>query len=323
VVGVATEDETLVVTDRLFARDVINLKMSTLFGKPPRMSRIDHTKTIAHINFDTSLSRYLPSVVSLSDRLFLAANRVLRLPSVGSKSFLITIGDRSITGLVTRDQMVGPWQVPVADVAVTRSSYGFDVSYGEAMAMGERTPIALLNPAASARMAIAESLTNLAAARVGDLSRVKLSANWMCAASKEGEGAALYEAVHAVGMELCPSLGVGIPVGKDSMSMSMKWKEGNDQREISSPLSLIVTSFAAVEDVGATWTPYLRTDVGEPTALVFFDLAGGHEGLGGSALAQVFKEIGSEAPDVHDASTLKAFFVACQDARYPLMLYLL
>ena len=314
-VGVATREEELVVTDRLLSEDVIHLKMSTLFGKPPRMSRKDNTITIGHVNFDTSLSKYLPSTGTLSDRLLLAANRVLRLPSVGSKSFLVTIGDRSITGLVTRDQMVGPWQVPVADVAVTRSSYGFDVIHGEAMAMGERTPIALLNSAASARMAVAESLTNLAAAYVGDLSRVKLSANWMCAASKEGEGAALYEAVRAVGMELCPALGVGIPVGKDSMSMSMKWKEGNEHREISSPLSLIVTSFAAVEDIGATWTPQLRTDIGEPTTLIFFDLADGNERLGGSALAQVFKEIGSEVPDVNVASTLKAFFVGCQHVR--------
>ncbi|KIM75686.1 hypothetical protein PILCRDRAFT_826988 [Piloderma croceum F 1598] len=315
VVGVATKEEELIVTDRLFSQDVIRLKMSTLFGKPPRMSRNDNTRAIGHVSFDTSLSKYLPSADTLSDRLLLAANRVLRLPSVGSKAFLITIGDRSITGLVTRDQMVGPWQVPVADVAVTRSSYGFDVIHGEAMAMGERTPIALLNSAASARMAIAESLTNLAAAYVGDLSRVKLSANWMCAASKAGEGAALYEAVKAVGMELCPALGVGIPVGKDSMSMSMKWKEGNEQREVSSPLSLVVTSFAAVEDIRATWTPQLRTDIGEPTVLVFFDLADGNERMGGSALAQVFNEIGSEAPDVHEASILKAFFDGCQDVR--------
>lgn len=314
-VGVATEEEELIVTDRLLSQDVIRLKMSTLFGKPPRMSRSDNTRTIGRIEFDMSLSKYLPSSVTLSDRLSVAVNRVLRLPSVGSKSFLITIGDRSITGLVTRDQMVGPWQVPVADVAVTRSSYGFDVVHGEAMAMGERTPLALLSSAASARMAIAESLTNLAAASVHELSRVKISANWMCAASKDGEGAGLYEAVKAVGMELCPALGVGIPVGKDSMSMSMKWKEGNEQREVSSPLSLIVTAFAPIDDVRMTWTPQLRTDVGESTVLVLFDLANGKERLGGSALAQVFKEIGREAPDVQDASVVKAFFIGCQHVR--------
>ncbi|KAH7888901.1 CobB/CobQ-like glutamine amidotransferase domain-containing protein [Phlebopus sp. FC_14] len=314
IVGQATQEEELIVTDRLLSQDVIRLKMSTLFGKPPRMSRIDKTRKVTFNTFDTSLSMYLPNVSS-TDRLSAAVDRVLRLPSVGSKSFLITIGDRTITGLVTRDQMVGPWQVPVADVAVTRSSYGFDVLAGEAMAMGERTPLALLNAAASARMAIAESLTNLAAAFVPDLSRVKVSANWMCAASKEGEGGGLYAAVASVGMELCPALGVGIPVGKDSMSMSMKWKEGSEQREVSAPLSLIVTSFAPIADVSKTWTPQLQTHAGEPTRLIFFDLAKGKTRLGGSALAQVFKEIGSEAPDVDDPAVLKSFFLGCQGAR--------
>ncbi|KAF8166356.1 PurM, N-terminal-like protein [Mycena galopus ATCC 62051] len=261
IVGVATQEEELIVTDRLLSQDVIRLKMSTLFGKPPKMSRTATTLAPDRTPFDSSLAAYLPAANTMEERFALAVNRVLRLPSVASKSFLITISDRSITGLVTRDQMVGPWQVPVADVAVTRASYGFDVLYGEAMAIGERTPVALVNPAASARMAVAESLTNLAAA-----------ANWMCAA--------LYAAVKAVGMELCPALGIGIPVGKDSMSMSMKWREGVEQREVSSPLSLIVTAFAPVED--------LSTDAGEPTILMR---------LGGSALAQVFKEIGSDAPD--------------------------
>ena len=254
IVGTATAEEDLVVTDRLFKTDVIRLKMSTLFGKPPRMHRSDVSKQIDYVPFDSTLLRYLPSAPALGDRIHSAVNRILRLPSVGSKGFLITIGDRSITGLVARDQMVGPWQVPVADVAVTKASYGFDVRYGESMAMGERTPIALLDAAASARMAVAESLTNLAATRFGDLGRVKLSANWMCAASKPGEGAALYAAVQAVGMELCPALGIGIPVGKDSMSMSMKWREGEEQREVSAPLSLIVTAFAAVEeDIGGRY----------------------------------------------------------------------
>ena len=312
IVGHATKEEVLVVTDRLLGQDVINLKMSTLFGKPPRMSRKDRTRKVTFNSFDTSLSTYLPNV---TDPISAAVDRVLRLPSVGSKSFLITIGDRSITGLVTRDQMVGPWQVPVADVAVTRSSFGFDILAGEAMAMGERTPVALLSPAASARMAIAESLTNIVAASISDISLVKLSANWMCAASKEGEGAGLYEAVTAVGLELCPALGIGVPVGKDSMSMSMKWKQGDEQREVSAPLSLIVTAFAPVDDISTTWTPQLRTHVGSPTVLVFFDLAGGKKRMGGSALAQVFREIGSEAPDVVDPSVLKAFFNGCQIAR--------
>ncbi|KAK7448758.1 phosphoribosylformylglycinamidine synthase [Stygiomarasmius scandens] len=319
VVGVATEKEELVVTDRLLGGDVIRLKMDMLFGKPPKMERTDKLrKWGAAQDFDTSLFRYLsPSntVRPVSEVLSQAIERVLRLPSVASKSFLITIGDRTITGLVTRDQMVGPYQVPVADVAVTRSSYGFNVVTGEAMAMGERTPLALVSPAASARMAVAESLTNLVAAFVGDLSSVKLSANWMCAASKEGEGAGLYEAVQAIGMDLCPKLGVGIPVGKDSMSMSMKWKEGNEARDVTAPLSLIITAFASVQDVGATWTPQLKVDVGEPTVLVLLDLGNGKQRMGGSALAQVFREIGKEAPDVEDAEVFKSFFKACQEVR--------
>ncbi|KAH9020847.1 phosphoribosylformylglycinamidin [Lactarius pseudohatsudake] len=317
VVGAATETDELVVTDRLFGTDVIRMKMSTLFGKAPRMARSDAARVPERVPFDATLATYLPTEPRLPVRLVEAVARVLRLPSVGSKAFLITIGDRSITGLVTRDQMVGPWQVPVADVAVTRASYGFGLRAGEAMALGERTPLALLSAPASARMAVAEALTNLAAARVRALGRVKLSANWMSAASVPGEGAALYEAVRAVGMELCPALGVGIPVGKDSMSMAMRWRDGQsgEERSVTAPLSLIVTAFAGVEDVGATWTPQLRTDVDGPTALVFFDLACRKQRLGGSALAQVFRQIGEEVPDVEDPQLLKAFFNACQAVR--------
>ncbi|KAH9942533.1 phosphoribosylformylglycinamidine synthase [Epithele typhae] len=315
VVGTAQDSDALVVTDRLLGQDVINLKMSTLFGKPPRMYRRDAHVPPPATPFLPDLAAALPNTPAPA-RLAEAANRVLRLPSVGSKAFLITIGDRSVTGLVTRDQMVGPWQVPVSDVAVTRASYGFDVRAGEAMAVGERTPLAVLDAAASARMAVAEALTNLAAAHVGALGRVKLSANWMCAAGKAGEGAGLYDAVRAVGMELCPALGVGIPVGKDSMSMSMRWQERDGERkEVSAPLSLIVTAFAAVEDVGKTWTPQLRTDVDGPTVLLFFDLARGKQRLGGSAVAQVFKQVGSEAPDVVEAQDIKTFFEACQAIR--------
>lgn len=209
--------------------------------------------------------------------------------------------------------MVGPWQVPVADVAVTRATYGFDVLVGEAMAMGERTPLAVLDSAASARMAVGEALTNLAAARVQSLSRVKLSANWMCAASREGQGAALYAAVKAVGEDLCPKLGVGIPVGKDSMSMAMRWNDGKE-KQVTAPLSLIVTAFAPVDDVGKTWTPVLRKDIAE-SVLVFVDLADGKTRLGGSSLAQVFNTVGEQAPDVTDAASLKAFFNACQDLK--------
>ena len=317
VVGTATETDELVVTDRLFGTDVIRIKMSTLFGKPPRMARTDATSVPVYALFDATLATYLPAEPRLPARLVEAAARVLRLPSVGSKAFLITIGDRSITGLVARDQMVGPWQVPVADVAVTRASYGFDLRAGEAMALGERTPLALLSAPAAARMAVAESLTNLAAAHVRALERVKLSANWMSAASVPGEGVALYEAVRAVGMELCPALGVGIPVGKDSMSMAMRWRDGQngEERSVTAPLSLIITAFAGVEDVRATWTPQLRTDVDGPTVLVFFDLACRKQRLGGSALAQVFRQIGAEVPDVEDPQLLKAFFNACQAVR--------
>ncbi|WWD19546.1 phosphoribosylformylglycinamidine synthase [Kwoniella shandongensis] len=317
VVGIATEEERLVVKDRLLGDNVIDISMSVLFGKPPRMHRQAQSIDPKRDQFDSSLFTYLPVYKGAPTTSLLAetVNRVLRLPSVGSKSFLITIGDRSITGLVTRDQMVGPWQVPVADVAVTQSAYGFDVTVGEAMAMGERTPLALLNAGASARMAIAESLTNLAAASVEDITKIKLSANWMSAASHEGEGAKLYEAVQAVGMDLCPKLGVGVPVGKDSMSMSMKWAgEKGEKNQVTAPLSLIVTAFAPVDHVERTWTPQLQTDVGD-SVLVFVDLARGRQRLGGSALAQVFKQLGAEAPDVEEAADVRSFFAAVQSLK--------
>ncbi|TFK53812.1 phosphoribosylformylglycinamidine synthase [Heliocybe sulcata] len=320
IVGEATAEEALVVSDRLLGEDVVRLDMEMLFGKPPKMHRTDETQRVAFTPFDVSLRRYVPSV-SIQDRISAAVDRVLHLPTVASKSFLITIGDRTITGLVTRDQMVGPYQVPVADVAVTRATYGFDMKRGEAMAIGERPPIALVNAAASAKMAVGEALMNLAAAYIGSsgnsLSRVKLSANWMCAAGKPGEGKALYEAVQAIGMDLCPALGVGIPVGKDSMSMAMKWKDGKsgEAKEVSAPVSVVISAFAAVEDVEKTWTPELKSETEEPTVLVFFDLAGGKQRLGGSALCQVFNEIGDVAPNVDDASVLKAFFQGCQAVR--------
>ena len=314
VVGTATQDERLVVSDGTLGENVIDIAMSVLFGKPPRMHRKATTVAPSTSSFDSSLFTYLPVYRGAPTTSLVAetVNRVLRLPSVGSKSFLITIGDRTISGLVTRDQMVGPWQVPVADVAVTRSSYGFDVLVGEAMAMGERTPLALLDAGASAKMAVAEALTNLAAASIEDLKQVKLSANWMSAASYEGEGSKLYEAVQAVGMELCPALGIGIPVGKDSMSMSMRWPGAKgDKMEVTAPLSLIVTAFAPVNNVSRTWTPQLRSDI-EDTVLVFVDLARGQQRLGGSALAQVFQQLGSESPNVEDPADLKAFFGAVQ-----------
>ena len=318
IVGVATEEKKLIVTDRLFGSESIHLQMSTLFGKAPKMLRSDTSLTRSLVAFDNTLSTYLPNIPEFQDRLAIAVDRVLHLPSVSSKSFLITIGDRSVTGLVTRDQMVGPWQVPVADVAVTRTSYGFDVVTGEAMALGERTPLALLNPASSARMAIAEAITNIAASSIESVSRIKLSANWMCAASYPGEGAALYDAVKAVGLDICPALGLGVPVGKDSMSMAMKWRSGPDNEvsnEVVAPLSLIVTAFAPVKNVEETWTPQLRIIPDTPTVLVLVDLALGRNRMGGSALAQVFKTIGSESPDVESPPLIRAFFDVCQKLR--------
>ncbi|CAO1613615.1 unnamed protein product [Parajaminaea phylloscopi] len=319
VVGEATEDQRLVVTDRLASNTPLDLPMSTLFGKPPKIARQSQRAQPLRRPFDASLQSFVPSS-TFADTMNEAVQRVLRLPTVASKSFLITIGDRSITGLVARDQMVGPWQVPVADVAVTRTAYGFDdVLTGEAMCSGERTPLALLSPAASARMAVGEALTNLIAASVADLERVKLSANWMCAASYSDEGARLYEAVQAIGMDLCPKLGLAIPVGKDSMSMQMAWKGQDGQAQsVTAPMSVIITAFAPVDSIDKTWTPALRTEdltlkEGEgDSVLLFVDLAGGKQRLGGSCLAQVFGQIGSDCPDIDAGSepVLKNFVEA-------------
>ncbi|CAO1616938.1 unnamed protein product [Sympodiomycopsis kandeliae] len=319
VVGTATKDERLVVTDRIANNTPLDLPMSTLFGKPPKIARQSDRATPPRTPFDASLETLLPNApTDFSSTLQVALDRTLRLPTVASKSFLITIGDRSITGLVARDQMVGPWQVPVADVAVTRTGYGFDEALsGEAMCSGERTPLALLSPSASARMAVAESLTNLVAASVADITRVKLSANWMCAASYSDEGARLYEAVQSIGLDLCPKLGLAIPVGKDSMSMQMAWKEEGQDKKVTAPMSVIITAFAPVDSIDKTWTPQLRTDDittkdGQDTVLLFVDLAGGKKRLGGSALAQVFGQLGSDCPDVDagNEGVLKAFFEA-------------
>jgi len=299
VVGRATEEQRLLLGDRHFESNPIDMPMSLLFGKPPRMHR--DVKRIK-----PSLSALRLDGVSVEE----AVGRVLRLPTVASKTFLISIGDRSITGMVARDQMVGPWQVPVADVAVTLADY--DGYRGEAMSIGERTPLALLDAAASGRMAVGEALTNLAAATIDRLGDVKLSANWMAAAGHPGEDARLYETVQAVGMEFCPALGIAIPVGKDSMSMKTVWQQGDERREMAAPLSLIVSAFAPVGDVRRTLTPQLRTDLGD-TDLVLIDLGRGRNRMGGSALAQVYRQIGDTAPDIEDALALKALFDAVQD----------
>jgi phosphoribosylformylglycinamidine synthase len=294
---------------------VIDLPMSTLFGKPPRMKRIVDSRKLSLPKFDTGLSTYLPKIDS-SVVISEAVNRVMALPAVGSKSFLITIGDRTVGGLTTRDQMVGPWQVPVADVSVTATSLMEGVKTGEAMAMGEKPTLALISPAASARMALVESLMNIAAASLSDqLKKVRLSANWMAASSHPGQGAALYEAVEAIGMKLCPQLGISIPVGKDSMSMKMRWTDSGtkETKEVVAPLSLVITAFAPVDRIDRTWTPALRhpKDVGE-TVLYFVDLVAGKCRMGGSAVTQVFQQVGDVAPDVDDALVIKDFFDAVE-----------
>ncbi|KAI9726074.1 MAG: hypothetical protein M1828_002082 [Chrysothrix sp. TS-e1954] len=294
----------------------IDVPMSLLFGTPPKISRSVESRLIAHRPFDKTLSQYLPSPMPREDVLSEAIDRVLTLPSVGSKAFLITIGDRSVGGLTARDQMVGPWQVPVADVAVSATSLTLGMKTGEAMAIGERPLLALISPAASARMAVAESIMNLAAADILDkLDRVRLSANWMAAASHPGEAAALYEAVEAIAMDLCPKLGISIPVGKDSMSMKMKWTdpETSTPKEVTAPLSVVITAFAPVRQITRTWTPTLRRleDVGE-SLLLFVDLAAGRSTLGGSALAQTFRQLGHESPDLRDDDILRDFIDATE-----------
>ncbi|MDB6169926.1 MAG: phosphoribosylformylglycinamidine synthase [Verrucomicrobia bacterium] len=297
VVGEATEEKQLVVEDAHFRNTPIDLPLDVLLGKPPRMHRTDTTRARA----------LLP--LSCSIPLDEAVRRVLSHPAVADKTFLISIGDRTLGGLIARDQMVGPWQVPVADCAVTAAA--FDVTTGEAMAMGERTPVAVNSAAASARLAVGEALTNLAAAQIGDLGRVNLSANWMAAPAVAGDGADLYAAVRAVGIELCPKLGITIPVGKDSMSMSTAWTDPGkgDARRITAPVSLIVSAFAAVDDVRRTLTPQLQPG---DTALLLIDLGRGKNRLGGSIFAQVLSQTGRQPPDVDSADDLKAFWNAIQ-----------
>lgn len=315
--GSSDQDKRLILMDKESERypTPIDLPMSVLFGKPPKMSRIVDSRKLKLPAFDSSLATYLPKI-STNDVFGEAVKRVLSLPSVASKSFLITIGDRSVGGLTVRDQMVGPWQTPLADVSVTATSLLPGIRTGEAMAIGEKPSLALISAAASARMAVAESLMNLAAASIPDrLKRVRLSANWMAASGHPGEGAALYEAVEAIGMELCPELGISIPVGKDSMSMKMKWQdqETKEAKEVTAPLSLVITAFAPVDYIGRTWTPALQRyeDVGE-TVLLYVDLAIGKKALGGSALAQVFGKVGDESPDVRDVEYIKDFYDAVE-----------
>jgi len=299
VVGEVTEAEHFEVADPVFKDRPVDMPMSVLFGETPRMQRdVEHS-------FKTFVAGDL-SKVDLHE----AACRVLRLPGVADKTFLISIGDRSVTGQVARDQMVGPWQTPVADVAVTLADYaGYR---GEAMAMGERAPIAIVNPEASGRMAIAEAVTNIAAARIGRIDDIKLSANWMAAAGQPGEDAALFDTVRAVALELCPALGLAIPVGKDSLSMSTVWKQSGKRRVMSSPLTLVVSAFAPVLDARRTLTPDLRRGAVD-SELILIDLGRGRCRMGGSALTQVYGQVWPEAPDLDQPALLTGFFSAMQD----------
>ncbi|CAK1698779.1 phosphoribosylformylglycinamidine synthase [Vibrio crassostreae] len=303
VVGKATEERELKLEDSHFDNTPIDMPMDILLGKTPKMHRDAITLKVNNPAIDRS-------GIEMNE----AVDRVLRLPTVAEKTFLITIGDRSVTGLVARDQMVGPWQVPVANCAVTAASY--DSYHGEAMSLGERTPVALLDFGASARLAVGEAITNIAATNIGDIKHIKLSANWMSPAGHPGEDAGLYEAVKAVGEELCPALGLTIPVGKDSMSMKTKWEENGEQKEVTSPLSLVITAFARVEDVRKTITPQLRTPdnlegLGD-TSLVLIDLGNGKNRLGATALAQVYKQLGDKPADVDNAAQLKGFYEGVQ-----------
>lgn len=303
VVGTATAERALVLEDGAGAHGTpIDMPMDVLLGKPPKMQR-----DVARVT-----RRFAPvelTGVALSQ----AAFDVLRHPTVASKRFLLTIGDRTVGGLSHRDPMVGPWQVPVADCAVTLADYaGFA---GEAMAMGERTPLAVIDAPAAGRMAVAEAITNLLAAPI-ELPRVKLSCNWMAACGEPGEDAALYDTVRAVGLELCPALGISVPVGKDSLSMRTRWSEDGEAKQVTAPVSLIVSAFATLADVRGTLTPQLRApaEAGD-TTLILVDLGRGQNRLGGSILAQTLGQVGDAAPDLDDPALLKGLVEAVNRLR--------
>ena len=298
VVGKTNAQGRLVVTDPHFDNKPVDVPLDVILGRPPKM-----TRDVRHV------PRVLPPLDLAAITLKDAAYRVLQLPAVADKTFLVTIGDRTVGGLCSRDPMVGPWQVPVADVAVTLMDYtGYA---GEAMAMGERTPLALIDAPASGRMAVGEAITNLAAAGIRELGEVKLSANWMAPAGHPGEDAALYDTVRAVALDTCIRLGVAIPVGKDSMSMRTTWRDHGVDKAVTAPISLVVSAFAPVPDARRTLTPLLRLDQGD-TTLLLIDVAEGRRRLGGSALAQVYGQLGNEAPDLDDPDRLAQFFAFVQ-----------
>ncbi len=304
VVGTATLQPQLTLTDRRHASrpPPVDMPLSVLLGKPPRMTREVSRLSAPTVPLDLQLGNH-QSGVDLVDAAFM----VLRFPTVSDKSFLITIGDRSVGGLVVRDQMVGPWQVPVADCAVTAA--GFHSREGEAMAIGERTPVALLSGPASGRLAVGEALANLAAAPIDDFSDIVLSANWMAACGHPGEDAILFDTVKAVGLELCPQLGLSIPVGKDSLSMKTVWEDRGERKSVTAPLSLIVSAFARVSEVERCLTPQLQAG---DTALLLVDLGRKKNRLGGSVLAQVYNRLGDTPPDLERVDDLKSFFLAIQ-----------
>jgi phosphoribosylformylglycinamidine synthase len=301
VVGRATGDGRLVVGDRHFDNKPVDVPLEVILGKPPKM-----TRDVRHVR--RAVAALDAKGIDLRD----AAYRVLQLPAVADKTFLVTIGDRTVGGLCSRDPMVGPWQVPVADVAVTLMD--FNGHGGEAMAMGERTPLAAIDAPASGRMAVAEAITNIAAADIATLGDIKLSANWMAAAGYEGDDTALYDTVRAVALDLCTRIGVAIPVGKDSLSMKTTWSDGAIEKVVTAPVSLIVSAFAPVADVRRTLTPLLRLDRAE-SVLIHVDLANGARRLGASALAQVYGQMGNESPDLDDLARLVAFFALMRQWR--------
>ena len=294
ILGEATEKSHLSLKDSYFDNTPIDLEMSLLFGSTPKTFKKANTSDVSEPEFNAS-----------SINLAGAIERILKLPTVASKNFLITIADRTVTGLVARDQMIGPWQVPVADCAISLCDYiGY---HGEAMSIGEKTPLALIDAAAAARMSIGEALTNLMSIYIEDIRHINLSANWMCASGYSGEDAKLFEAVKAIGMELCPSLGLTIPVGKDSMSMKSTWRDNEMEKSVTAPLSLIISAFSKVPDTRTQITPLL--DCREESELLLIDLGLGKNRMGGSCLAQVYNQIGNSTPDMDSPSLFAKFFL--------------
>ncbi len=293
VLGNATDNQHLTLEDSHFKNKPIDLEMSLLFGSTPKTHKDVSSLPNNEKEFNTSN-------IKLNE----AISRLLKLPTVASKNFLITIADRSVTGLIARDQMIGPWQVPVADCAISLADYsGYQ---GEAMSIGEKTPLSLINATAAARMSVGEALTNLLSAYIEDISHINLSANWMCASGFPGEDAKLYEAVKAIGMDLCPKLGLTIPVGKDSMSMKSTWNENGDERSVTAPLSLIISAFSKIPDARLQITPLLDTKI--DSELFLIDLGLGKNRMGGSCLAQVYNQVGRTSPDLDDPILFAKFF---------------